>query len=115
VPIDLFFASMAARVDGARAAGKQLTLNFIFTDLGESYVLTLENGVLHHARRDPDPNASVSVRLTHDFLLELATQQAGLREMLFSDALAVDGSRLDLLAFFSLLDRPAGTFPIVTP
>ena len=35
--------------------------------------------------------------------------------MLFSDDLAVEGSRLDLLAFFSLLDRPDGTFPIVTP
>ena len=115
VPIDLFFASMATRLDGPRAAGKQMTLNFSFTDLGETHVLTLENGVLHHARRDPDPNAAASVRLTRDFLLRLATQQAGLREMLFSDDLAVEGSRLDLLAFFSLLDRPDGTFPIVTP
>ena len=115
VPIDLLFASMATRLDGARAAGKQLTLNFIFTDLGESYVLRLENAVLHHTRSDPAPDAAASVRLTRDFLLRLATQQAGLRELLFSDELTVEGSRLDLLAFFSLLDRPDGTFPIVTP
>ncbi len=115
VPIDRFFASMAARLDGPRAADKPMTLNFIFTDLGESYVLALENGVLHHKRGEPDPDAAASVKLTLDFLLRLATQQAGLREMLFSDDLAVEGSRLDLLTFFSLLDRPAGTFPIVTP
>ena len=39
----------------------------------------------------------------------------GLREMIFSDDLAVEGSRLELLSFFSLLDRPDGRFPIVTP
>jgi alkyl sulfatase BDS1-like metallo-beta-lactamase superfamily hydrolase len=115
VPLDLFFASMAARLDGPRAAGKQLTLNFVFTDLGESYVLELENAVLHHARRDPDPDAAATVRLTREFLLRLATQQAGLRDLLFSDELDVEGSRLELLAFFSLLDRPDGSFPIVTP
>ncbi len=115
VPLDLFFASMAARIDGSRAAGKQLTLNFDFTDLGENYVLTLENGVLHHARGAPDPKAAASVKLTREFLLRLATQQAGLRELLFSDELAVEGSRIELLGFFSLLDKPEGAFPIVTP
>jgi alkyl sulfatase BDS1-like metallo-beta-lactamase superfamily hydrolase len=115
VPIDLFFTSMAARLDGQRAAGKHLTLNFIFTDLGESYVLELENSVLHHARRDPDPDAAATVRLTREFLLRLVTQQAGLRDMLFSDDLSVEGSRLDLFSFFSLLDQPDGSFPIVTP
>ncbi len=115
VPIDLFFTSMAARLDGQRAAGKHLTINFIFTDLGESYVLELENSVLHHARRDPDPDAAATVRLTREFLLRIATQQAGLRDMLFSDDLSVEGSRLDLFSFFSLLDQPDGSFPIVTP
>ncbi len=115
VPMDLFFASMAARLNAPRAADKRLTLNFVFTDLGESYVLELENAVLHHARRDPDPEAAATVRLTREFLLRLATQQAGLRDMLFSDELAVEGSRLDLLSFFSLLDQPDGSFPIVTP
>jgi alkyl sulfatase BDS1-like metallo-beta-lactamase superfamily hydrolase len=115
VPIDRFFTSMAARVDGQRAAGKRLTLNFIFTDLDESYVLELENSVLNHARRDPDPEATATVRLTREFLLRLVTQQAGLRDMLFSDELSVEGSRLDLLSFFSLLDQPDGSFPIVTP
>jgi alkyl sulfatase BDS1-like metallo-beta-lactamase superfamily hydrolase len=29
--------------------------------------------------------------------------------------LSIEGSRLDVLAFFSLLDRPDGKFAIVTP
>jgi alkyl sulfatase BDS1-like metallo-beta-lactamase superfamily hydrolase len=47
--------------------------------------------------------------------VRLLTGQAGLREMIFSDDLAVEGSRLDLLSFFRLLDRPNQAFAIVTP
>jgi alkyl sulfatase BDS1-like metallo-beta-lactamase superfamily hydrolase len=87
----------------------------VFTDLGESWVLSLENSVLHPVRRDPDPSAAATVRLSREFLVRLVTGQAGLRELVFSDALSVEGSRLELLGFLSLLDRPDGRFPIVTP
>jgi alkyl sulfatase BDS1-like metallo-beta-lactamase superfamily hydrolase len=40
---------------------------------------------------------------------------AGLREIVFSDDLDVDGSRLDLLSLLSTLDRPDGRFAVVTP
>jgi alkyl sulfatase BDS1-like metallo-beta-lactamase superfamily hydrolase len=115
LPPAAFFEAMAARVNGPKADGKSLRLNFTFTDLGENWVLSLDDSVLHARQRDADPNAAATVRLTRDFLVKVATQQAGLREMLFSDDLAVEGSRLELLSFFSLLDSPDGRFPIVTP
>ena len=106
---------MATRLNGPEAAGKRMVLNFVFTDLGETHVLTLENAVLHHERRETDPAAGVTLRLTKDFFLRLTTGQAGLRDMIFSDEIHVDGSRTELLSFFSLLDRPDGRFAIVTP
>lgn len=116
LPPDSFFASMATRVNGPQADGKRMVLNFVFTDLGETHVLTLENAVLHHrVRPAPDPNASATVRLTRDFLVGLATGEVGLRDALFSEDLAVEGSRMELLSFFSLLDRIDPAFPIVTP
>ena len=92
-----------------------MRLNFVFTDLGESYVLSLENAVLNHRRAEPDPDADATVELTRELWLRLATQQAGLRDLLFSDEISVEGSRMTLLGFFRLLDRPGGAFPIVTP
>jgi len=115
LPVERFFDSMAARVNGPKAFDENVVLNVVFTDLGETHVLTLENAVLHHARRDADPNAAATVRLTRDFLVRIATGQAGLRDAIFGDELAVDGSRVALLGFFSLLDNPDGRFPIVTP
>ncbi len=114
-PIERFFDAMAARLVGPKADGKHVTLNFVFTDLGETHVLELENAVLHHRRRAADPDADATLRLTREFLLRLVTGEAGLREMIFSDELEVDGSRLALLSFFSLLERSDGRFPIVTP
>jgi alkyl sulfatase BDS1-like metallo-beta-lactamase superfamily hydrolase len=115
VPPSKFLTSMAARLNGPAAAGKTGTYNFIFTDVGESYVLTLENGVLHHHRGDPDANALATVRLTRGLLVRLMTGEAGLRDLVFSDELAVDGSRLQLVSFLRLFDNPKGDFPIVTP
>lgn len=115
VPMERFFDSMAARLDGPKAQGKETTINFVFSDLGESHVLTLENAVLHHKRSDPDPGAEATIRLTRDFFLRLAMRQVGLREAIFSNELEVEGSRVALLSFFSLLEAPNQAFPIVTP
>jgi alkyl sulfatase BDS1-like metallo-beta-lactamase superfamily hydrolase len=116
IPLDQFFAAMATRLDGPAAAEQDpLTLNFVFTDVGETHVLNLENAVLHHWKRDADPAAAATVRLTRALFLKLATGQAGLRDFVFSDELDVDGSRTALLAFFRLLDPIDPSFAIVTP
>jgi hypothetical protein len=39
---------------------------------------------------------------------------AGVKDTLLSDDLKVGGSRIDLVRFFSLLDKAPGTFAIVT-
>jgi alkyl sulfatase BDS1-like metallo-beta-lactamase superfamily hydrolase len=115
LPLDVFFASLAARLDGPNAQDKDTRVNMVFTDLQESWRLWLENAVLHAERGAPDPAAVATVRLTRPMLVRLVTGQAGLRELVFSDDLAVEGSRLQLLSFLGLLERPGKPFPIVTP
>lgn len=114
-PIAEFFQVMAVMIDGPEADGEQYTFNFDFTDRGETHVLQLENAVLHHRIGDADPDANATVRITHRLFLEMLTGNAGIRDTLFSDEVSVEGSRLDLMGFFSLLDRPDETFDIVTP
>jgi alkyl sulfatase BDS1-like metallo-beta-lactamase superfamily hydrolase len=55
------------------------------------------------------------VRLTRELLVELGTGEAGLKDLVMSDALDVSGSRLKLLSFLMLIDKPDGRFAIVTP
>jgi alkyl sulfatase BDS1-like metallo-beta-lactamase superfamily hydrolase len=115
IPVSRFFDAMAIRLNGPRAAGEKLKLNFVFTDLGESYVVTVENSVLGHRAAPPDPDADATLSLTRDLWLRMATRQAGLRDLIFSDELDISGSRLDLVSFFRLLDNPKGEFNVVTP
>jgi alkyl sulfatase BDS1-like metallo-beta-lactamase superfamily hydrolase len=114
-PVERFLDSMTVRLDGPKADGKRMRFNFVFTDVGETHVLELDNAVLHHHRGEPVADADATVRLTRDLLIRLGIGEAGLKEVVMSDALEVEGSRLKLLSFLSLLDKPDGRFPIVTP
>jgi len=71
--------SMTVRVDGPAADGKRFKFNFVFTDVGETHVLELGNGVLYHRRAEPAADADATVRLTRDLLLRLGTGEAAPR------------------------------------
>ena len=114
-PLDSFLTAMAARLNAENAEGKAMVVNLVLTDIDESYVLELKNSVLRHYKRKPHPNANVTLRVTHALFLKMLTGTTGLKDTLFSDDLTIEGSRLDLLSFFRLLDKPTGTFDIVTP
>jgi alkyl sulfatase BDS1-like metallo-beta-lactamase superfamily hydrolase len=114
-PLERFLDAMAARLNAPKAEGKEMIVNLVFTDLGESYVLELKNSVLRHYQRDPDPDANVTLRITHDIYLRMVTGRVGIKDTLFTDDLKIEGSRLDLVGFFRLFDKPDGTFNIVTP
>jgi alkyl sulfatase BDS1-like metallo-beta-lactamase superfamily hydrolase len=110
-----FLDSMAVRLDGPAAEGKHLTFNFVFDDVHETHVVELENSVLHHWQADAAPNANATVHLTRDLLARLGTGEAGIKDLAMSDDFRVEGSRLDLVSFFSMVKAPDGQFPIVTP
>ena len=115
IPLDMFFAAMATRLDGEVAARQDRVFNFAFTDVDEHYVIRLSNGVMHHHDAPPVDGADASVTLTRDFWLRLLQQEAGLMEMIGSEDFAVTGDRLALLGFFAMLEQPDAGFAIVTP
>jgi alkyl sulfatase BDS1-like metallo-beta-lactamase superfamily hydrolase len=114
-PVRRFFDSMAVRLNGPDAADVELSINFVFTDLGESYLLDVGNAVLHHRPSSADATADATLRLTHDLFIRLLTGQANAADLLLSDEAQLDGSKLALVRFFSLFDKPEGRFDIVTP
>jgi alkyl sulfatase BDS1-like metallo-beta-lactamase superfamily hydrolase len=113
--LDRFFDAMAATLDGPAADGKTMTLNFIFTDLNQCYVVTLENAVLHYRKGQPAPDADATLKLTHDLYLNIVLGIAKFKDIAFSGDLRLEGSKLTLIRFFSLLDKPDMAFNIVEP
>ncbi|MBT9456577.1 MAG: MBL fold metallo-hydrolase [Burkholderiaceae bacterium] len=113
-PTERFLEAMAAGLNGPKAEGLNLTINLVLSDAKESYVLWIENAVLHHKRAEPAPYANATLTLTKPIFIKMMAGTAGVKDTLLSDDLKTAGSKLDLLRFFSLIDKAPGTFAIVT-
>jgi alkyl sulfatase BDS1-like metallo-beta-lactamase superfamily hydrolase len=113
-PIERFLEAMAASLNGPKADGVKLKLNLVLTDIHESHVLWIENSVLHHKAMTAAADANATLSLSKPLFVRMIAGTAGAKEMLLSDDLKVEGSKLDLARFFSLLDKATGDFPIVT-
>jgi alkyl sulfatase BDS1-like metallo-beta-lactamase superfamily hydrolase len=105
---------MAASLDGEAAADKALKINLVFSDTRESYVLWIENAVLHHRAAKPAADANATLTLTRPVFVKMIAGTAGAKDTLLNDDVKVQGSRIDLVRFFSLMDKAPGTFAIVT-
>lgn len=114
-PVSLFFDSMAVRLKSEDAEGASTTVKITFTDLQESYLLALKHSVLHNRLVSEDTPAHATLSLTRPLFVDLLIGRAGLKELLFSEEISFEGSKLDLIGFFSMLDKPQGRFNIVTP
>ena len=114
-PVENFFYTMSGLLHGPDANGKKLTVKITFSDLNESYLLTLNNSVLHHRAVTNDTKADTTLTITHPLFIDLMIGKASLKDTLFGDDLSVEGSKIDLFSFFSLIDKPKATFNIVTP
>jgi alkyl sulfatase BDS1-like metallo-beta-lactamase superfamily hydrolase len=61
--LTLLFNYFAMRIKGPEAAGKEITLNLVFTDTGDEAVLELRSGTLNHSldRQADAPDATVTL------------------------------------------------------
>jgi alkyl sulfatase BDS1-like metallo-beta-lactamase superfamily hydrolase len=125
-PVESFLEAWAAALDGPGAEGKNLKLNLTFKDVaavddeaglpgGQNYVLWIENSVLHFRRAPPAEDANAGIALPKTLFLKMLVGEAGITDLLGNDELELTGSKLDLISFFRLLEKPPPSFPIVTP
>ncbi len=113
-PIERFLEAMAAGLDGPAAEGKDIKVNLALSDTHESFVLWIENAVLHFRKAAPAPDASATLTLTKAIFIKVMAGTASVRDALLSDELKVSGNRTDLVRFFTLIDQAPGNFAIVT-
>ncbi len=114
-PIERFLDALAASLDGPAAEGKNYRINLVLSDTKESFVLWIENAVLHWHKAAPATNADATLTVTKGLFIRMMAGTAGVQETLLGPDLSVKGSKVDLLRFFLLIDKAPGTFAIVTP
>lgn len=113
--IDLFFDYLGMRLNGPKAAGKKIVVNFNFTDTGETAVLFLANAALNHSLDRQDDNADATLTLTRTALNKIILQESTFDDEIESGEVQVNGRLAKVQELVSLLDSFEFWFNIVTP
>ena len=114
VPLDLYFDLLAVKINGAKAAKKDLELNFEISDTGEKAHLFLSGGALHH-RLGTTKDDIPTLRITRPGLDALNLKQKTVAELSKEGTLDISGNPLKIKAFFDLIEDPEYWFEIVRP
>ncbi|CAD5109818.1 alkyl/aryl-sulfatase [Zestomonas carbonaria] len=111
---EMLFDYLAVRLNGPKAAGKKLTLNMDFTDLGKRYALYVENGVLNYSSKPAD-KADASLTLTKVAMDDVQMGNATLEQQIADGKLKIEGNKEAFSEFMGLLDTYEFWFNVVTP
>ena len=113
--LTLLFNYLGVRLNGPKAAGHDLTLNFVFSDTGDTAILDLRNGALSHSLDRTAPDADATVTLTRPALDGVIMGQTDLLEQAKSGQISVEPDTGPLAEFVGLLDTFDLWFNIIEP
>jgi alkyl sulfatase BDS1-like metallo-beta-lactamase superfamily hydrolase len=110
-----FFDFMAAHVNGVKATGQTITLNWNFTDTDEQYAMTLENSVLIYTQGTQAAGVDVTLTLKRSALNNMLAGTESLLAAIEQGDIQIQGNPLKLIQLVVLLDSYPPFFNIVTP
>jgi alkyl sulfatase BDS1-like metallo-beta-lactamase superfamily hydrolase len=113
--IPMLFDYIGVRLNGPKANGKKIVLNWDFTDLDEKYILNLENSALTYMSDRQAADADATLTLTRAALDAIMTGQTTLEQAVTSGSIKITGNGKKVVELFSLLDTFRPDFNIVVP
>ena len=116
LPTQLLLDYLAIRLDPKNIDGKKLSFNLRFTDRHESFLLFLENSVLHNTEEKQRDDADADVRLTRLAIVSWASGGKTVEELIQTGEIKITrGEPESLVWLFDRLTPFDGGFDIVTP
>jgi alkyl sulfatase BDS1-like metallo-beta-lactamase superfamily hydrolase len=113
-PTAMLLDFAAVRINPERALAKPLELNVVLTDVDETHLLTVENGVLIHEQGVTEPSAPTARMKRIDLLMTLlAGVPVGVRSA--AGAIQFEGDAAVYPALVEMIEPINFNFPIVTP
>ncbi len=106
---------LGVRLNGPKAEGKHIVLNWVFTDTQENFALTLENCALTYAAGVQSPKADASFALPRSLLDAVIAKQATFPEAMAAGKITFTGNPIKLGELMALMDEFPRMFEIVEP
>ena len=115
VTLDDLMDYLAVRLNGAEAAGESIAIGFEFTDSGDRYVMSVENGVMRHRMVEEMPSLSTTVTLNRPSFIAMMMAGLPVTALTLTGAVNIEGDQEALTRLLALLDDFEFWFDIVTP
>jgi alkyl sulfatase BDS1-like metallo-beta-lactamase superfamily hydrolase len=106
---------LGIRLNGPKAEGKHIVLNWSFTDTGETFVLNLENSALTYTEGVQSEKADASFALARSTLDEVIAKLTNFPEAVAAGKVKLSGNAMRLAELMSLMDEFPRMFEIVEP
>jgi alkyl sulfatase BDS1-like metallo-beta-lactamase superfamily hydrolase len=106
---------LGVRLNGPKAEGKRIVLNWNFTDTGETFILNLENCALTYTAGAQAPDADASFTLARGVLDEVIAKLTTFPEAVGAGKIKVSGNPIRLGELMMLMDEFPRMFEIVEP
>jgi alkyl sulfatase BDS1-like metallo-beta-lactamase superfamily hydrolase len=106
---------LGVRLNGPKAEGKRIVLNWRFSDTGETFVLNLENSALTYTEGMQSEKADASFTLARSTLDEVIAKQTSFPEAVGAGKIKVGGDPMRLAELMELMDEFPRMFEIVEP
>src|SRR6201996_308823 len=106
---------LGVRLNGPKAEGKRIVLNWSFTDTGETFVLNLENAALTYTEGVQSSEADASFTLARETLDEVIAKQTSFPDAVTAGKVKFAGNPMKLAELMGLMDEFPRMFEIVEP
>jgi linear primary-alkylsulfatase len=113
--LDMFFDFLAMKMNGPKATGKQVSINFVFPDTSQKYLVEVENGVLNHSANRQLDNADTTIELNRTTLNNLMLGTVTLDKAIETGKVKINGDEAKFKELLTYMDQFNFWFPLVTP
>jgi len=113
--VDMVFDYLSLRLNGPKANGMVMTMNWKFPDINQQYRVTLNNSVLNYFPGEAADKADITLTLNRPKINDLVLGKQTYHDAIKEGSIKIDGDPAKLDAFFSLLEPFDFWFNIVTP
>jgi len=113
--VEQIFDLLGVRLNGEKAEGRRIVINWVFPDLARPYVLNLENCALTYLADRRKEGADVTVTLDRATLDRLILRELPLADAIQSGAVRIEGDANKVGELLGLLDDFSLMFEVVEP
>ncbi|MFC2074752.1 alkyl/aryl-sulfatase [Bdellovibrionota bacterium] len=113
--VDMLFDYLGVRLNGPKAAGNTIALNWDFTDTNQKYTLNLENSAVSYLANNQAKKADATITLKRETLNKVLLRETTLQKQIDAGNIKIKGNKKDLDLLLSLMDKFEFWFNIVTP